>query len=298
MKFSSWIYASRLRTLPLAFSSILFGATAALIAGAAISPITFSLCLLTTLLLQVLSNLANDYGDAQKGTDNEKRIGPSRAIQSGMLTAKEVKAGLVVVAAMCLVAGVALLFSAFQTINPLFLVFLLLGLAAIAAAIKYTVGKNAYGYKGMGDLFVFLFFGLVGVCGSAFLFSGIFKWHFLLPATLSGCMATAVLNLNNMRDVENDAASGKRTLVVLMGSRNAVVYHYTLLSVAAISASLYIMLFFQSKILIAPVIFLLGFLTLRVVKTTIPSAFDNQLKPTAMAAFLLSILFIMAAYWQ
>lgn len=155
----AWIYAFRLRTLPLAFSAIITGSSIAFVDNKEhFSLLTFGLCLLTTLLLQILSNLANDYGDSEKGTDNHERIGPKRAVQAGLLTAAQIRTGIIICTILCLVTGSALVRIATRNQNPGFGVFFLfLGFAAIAAAIKYTVGKNAYGYRGLGDVFVMLF---------------------------------------------------------------------------------------------------------------------------------------------
>jgi 1,4-dihydroxy-2-naphthoate octaprenyltransferase len=244
-KTNSWIKAFRLRTLPLALSSILTGSFLAIHDGNYRWQI-IALAMVTTVLLQVLSNLANDYGDAVKGTDNEHRLGPQRTVQSGEITPKQMKTAMVVFVILTLISGIWLLFESFGDDWPKALLFLLLGLAAIAAAIKYTVGKTAYGYAGLGDLFVFLFFGLLGVIGTYYLNTKSFSWLVLLPATTLGLFSTAVLNLNNTRDMENDLKSGKKTVAARLGYKNALYYQVFLITVGFLTAFLYVLLTFRS----------------------------------------------------
>jgi 1,4-dihydroxy-2-naphthoate octaprenyltransferase len=197
-KVQAWLYAFRLRTLPLSFSSIITGSFIAY--RTCFSWLVFALALVTTLLLQVLSNIANDYGDSEKGTDNDDRIGPKRAIQAGILSFAEMRTAIIIFSVLCLISGCSLIFVSLQEQALIALLFLALGIGAIAAALKYTIGKSAYGYNGMGDIFVLLFFGLVGVGGSYYLQAHTFDWTILLPGLAIGCFATGVLNLNNMRD--------------------------------------------------------------------------------------------------
>jgi 1,4-dihydroxy-2-naphthoate octaprenyltransferase len=231
-----WIQAMRLRTLPLAASCILAGAAAAKTQDE-INGLVLTLTLATTFLLQILSNLANDYGDYSHGVDNEQRVGPTRALQSGAISQAQMKRALVVTTLITLLSGLSLLWIVFspkaQFIQALLM--LLLGVAAIAAAIKYTVGSNPYGYRGLGDLFVFLFFGPVGVMGTYYLLSSELVAEHLLLAITTGFYSTAVLNLNNLRDHVNDAASGKQTLVVKMGFRNGKVYQTILILTGSLS---------------------------------------------------------------
>ena len=245
-KFKAWISAMRLRTLPLSFSVILMGnAIAAVYPIIIVSPTSeeplgpllnwkiFTLTLITTLFLQVLSNFANDYGDALKGADDENRIGPTRAIQSGVLSAKEMLIGIVITSILCLISGIWLLIVAFGTdLSLSFALFLIFGILAIAAAIKYTVGKGAYGYFALGDLFVFLFFGILGVVGSFYLQEKTFDWIVLFPASMIGLLSVAVLNLNNMRDAINDKKVGKKTMAVLLGFEKSKKYHLVLFILA------------------------------------------------------------------
>ena len=209
-----WINAFRLRTLPLAFSCIIMGSGLAYTTGQFNLPV-FILALITTLFLQILSNLANDYGDFVKGTDNDERVGPDRTMQSGLITKSEMVKIMWVIALLCSIFGVWLIY---EGTNGLDLskagLFAILGLTAMGAAVKYTMGKNPYGYAGLGDIFVFLFFGWLGVLGSYFLHTHTLNWELLLPASSIGFFTTAVLNVNNMRDHLADEKSGDRKSVV------------------------------------------------------------------------------------
>lgn len=220
----SWIKAARLRTLPLALASIALGG---IVAGKHpdFNLKAVILAALTTLFLQILSNLANDYGDSKSGIDNENRLGPKRTVQSGEIKAGEMKKAVILFAGLSLLSGLALVFWAVALPLLASLAFVGLGLGAIMAAIKYTVGKNPYGYAGLGDLFVFLFFGLLGVCGTYFLTTKSWDYFVLLPASTMGLLSAAVLNLNNMRDVVNDRHKGKNTVAVKMGARASLLYH-------------------------------------------------------------------------
>lgn len=294
-KISAWLYAFRLRTLPLAFSSIITGSAIAFTENKqGFDWAVFSLCLLTTLLLQILSNLANDYGDSEKGTDNEDRIGPKRAVQAGMLSFSEIKTGIVVTIVACLVSGVALIYQSFKDVELEYsLFFFLLGLGAIAAAIKYTVGKNAYGYSGLGDVFVLLFFGLVGVCGSYYLLAHQLNYAVLLPAFTIGCFASGVLNLNNMRDHQSDAKANKNTLVVKIGLKKAKAYHKTLIILGFLFSIAYVVVSFVSTIqflfIITAPLFRKHLATVNQIED--PKEFDPLLKQLAIGTFIFSILF-------
>ena len=202
---------------------------------------------LTTLFLQILSNLANDYGDYVTGADGEHRQGPDRMMQRGKITAVAMKRAITVFSFFSFLSGIVLLWVTFHgKVNFLFVIFVLVGLGAIAAAMKYTMGKNPYGYRGMGDLFVFIFFGLVGVGGTYFLHTLALNGYIWLPAISVGLLSSGVLNVNNIRDEESDSISGKRTIVVMMGGKRARVYHLVLVSVAMILLLLFIGLQFSS----------------------------------------------------
>ncbi|HMC97643.1 MAG TPA: 1,4-dihydroxy-2-naphthoate octaprenyltransferase, partial [Flavobacteriales bacterium] len=210
-----WLQAFRLRTLPLAVSSIVVGSALGYFYGA-FHPLVMVAALLTAVLLQILSNLANDLGDHEHGTDNDQRVGPERAVQSGAISPAAMKRAMVLCGVLAFASGLWLIFTAFGfTFTTL--VFLLIGLAAIGAAVKYTYGKNPYGYAGYGDIAVFVFFGIVGVMGTEYAHTRSFEPMLLLPATTFGLLSAAVLNVNNMRDIKNDARMGKRTLVVRIG---------------------------------------------------------------------------------
>jgi len=292
-KFKTWVSAARLRTLPLSIAGILVGTALARLEGYFSLPI-FVLALLTTLGLQVLSNFANDYGDGVKGTDNEDRIGPMRAIQSGIISHQEMKVGMIVVSGFSLVMALFLIYTAFGIDKFLYsMLFFILGLASIAAAIKYTVGKSAYGYRGLGDVFVFIFFGLVSVLGSHFLYVHSFDAFNLLPAISIGLLSAAVLNLNNMRDQESDAKAQKNTLVVFLGAARAKKYHYTLIIVAFLGLVLFIL---NARIYLLAWS-LLGFIPLfthlkTVVQNTSPVLLDPELKKVALSTFAIALLFL------
>lgn len=219
-----WIAAFRLRTLPLASASIIMGSALAAAVDAHRWPVT-SLALLTAIFLQVLSNLANDYGDFQNGADLAGRAGPDRMVASGKISPAAMKTAMGVCAVLALASGIGLLWVSFGGLSLAFAGMLLLGLLAIGAAVKYTAGKNPYGYAGLGDVSVLLFFGLVGVMGSFYLHTGEWWWNVLLPATGLGLLSTAVLNLNNLRDRESDTRAGKRSIPVRVGAVWGVRYH-------------------------------------------------------------------------
>ena len=212
-----WIEAARVRTLPLSVSGIIVGSFYAMSQGMFNWNIVI-FALLTTLGLQILSNFANDYGDGVKGTDNTDRVGPMRAIQSGVISPKQMKKAMVITSLITLIFALLLIYFAFKESYLIYsLIFLALGILAIASAIRYTVGSTAYGYRGYGDIFVFVFFGLVSTFGVYFMFSKSMDWLLLLPATAIGFLSVGVLNLNNMRDEESDRKVGKNTIVVKRG---------------------------------------------------------------------------------
>lgn len=284
-----WIQAARLRTLPLSISGILVGSAYAYYQNK-FEWIIFVLALLTTLSFQVLSNFANDYGDGIKGTD-ANRIGEKRLVASGEITSNQMKSAIIINAIIAFFLALALIYFAFGQENFVYSVtFLVLGLASIAAAIKYTVGNNAYGYSGFGDVFVFLFFGLVAVIGSNFLYSKSLDIILLLPATAIGMLSTAVLNLNNMRDIENDSIANKNTLVVKFGLKWAKQYQHFLIIVPFLCLFVFsIGVKTQIFLSIFVFIFLLNHLE-KVRKSTTPEEFDPELKKVALGTFVLSIL--------
>ena len=289
----NWIQAARLRTLPLSISGIIVGSAYAYYQGFTDWRIVV-LALLTTLGLQILSNYANDYGDGIKGTD-VNRIGEKRLVAAGVVSASQMKKAVIITASITFILAVTLIYIAFGKENfALSLIFILLGIGSIGSAIKYTVGSNAYGYSGFGDLFVFIFFGLVSVIGSNFLFTHFIDWILFFPAIAIGLLSVAVLNLNNMRDIENDRIAGKNTLVVKMGLEKAKKYHYTLISIALV-----LFIFFSGMIAIKmyiylPIIFVLAMHLKTVKKSKKYEDFDPELKKVALSTFALSLLFCLA----
>lgn len=288
-----WISAFRLRTLPLALSCIFVGSLLAAADGFH-SLFTTVFAVVTTLFLQILSNLANDYGDGVKGTDNEQRIGPQRTVQSGAVSRKEMKFAVILFSVLSLASGIFLSYGSLPEDElPVFFGFVLLGAAAVWAAVKYTVGSGAYGYRGMGDLFVFLFFGIVGVCGTYYLHGSQLPLTIFLPASAVGMLSAGVLNLNNMRDLDNDRESGKNTLPVLLGIRFARIYHTFLLVLPVLFTATYIFLkdYTLWNFLYLATLPLLGY-NLRVVfRSRNPSDLDPLLKQLALTTFVFSVLF-------
>lgn len=233
-KLKMWLETARPKTLPLALASIFTGSALGYWANPqGFNGLVMALCLLTTILLQVLSNFANDYGDHQKGSDTEERIGPLRGIQKGAISAKELKWGLILMVMASFLSGSFLIGIAYENLSDLF-AFAGLGILAIVAAITYTVGVKPYGYMGLGDISVLVFFGLLGVGGTYYLQIHSIDSHIILPAIGSGLLASAVLNINNLRDIEQDAKASKNTLAVRLGAYKGRVYHCILLSVAAL----------------------------------------------------------------
>ena len=296
-----WIQAARLRTLPLSVSGIIVGSMYALAypTDNVMTPTEvfnwrlFGYAILTTLGLQILSNFANDYGDGMKGTDNEDRIGPKRAIQSGVISPEAMKRAIIITSVLTLFSAMLLIYYAFRDTNLSYsLFYLVLGILAIASAIRYTVGNTAYGYRGFGDLFVFLFFGLVSTIGVNFLYSKELHFDLFLPAIAIGFLSVGVLNLNNMRDEVSDRKSNKNTIVVKIGGEKAKQYHYFLI----ISAMVLVVLFaIVNNFSFDQYLFLLAYIPLikhlsTVYKNQDSRALDPELKKLALSTFALSIL--------
>jgi 1,4-dihydroxy-2-naphthoate octaprenyltransferase len=293
MTLTLWLKAFRLRTLPLALSSAILGSFLAYAAGNFRWSV-FLLATLTTLFLQILSNLANDYGDAMHGTDNSQRIGPVRVTQSGLISKRNMQIMIGVFVLLSLVTGCLLIFTGLHHIGWKTVgVFFILGVSAIYAAISYTVGKNPYGYIGLGDLFVFIYFGIVGVVGTYYLHTNTFDPLVLLPAAAIGLLSSGVLNLNNMRDIENDARSGKRTLVVNIGSKAAKFYHLVLISLSIMFSLVYTILHFTSlyQFLFMLTCPLFALNVVVVMKNTEPGELNSELKKLALSTFFFSITF-------
>lgn len=313
-KIKAWFAAARLRTLPLSVSGIIVGASigvsknfldlfekveieygglVCLAHSSVLESSLFWLAILVTIGFQVLSNFANDYGDGIRGTD-AKRQGEKRMVASGIISPKQMKIGMIITGIITFFLATFLIFRAFGNENFIIsFIFFNLTIVSLIAAVKYTVGKKAYGYSGLGDVFVFLFFGLLSVLGSYYLFTHQLQWQLLLPATAIGCFSTAVLNLNNMRDIENDAAANKHTLVVKLGSIKAKKYHVFLLLFGMLCAVIYTVINFTEPLqfiyLIAFIPFLLNIKT--VLKNKSPMLLDGELKKVALSTFLFAILF-------
>lgn len=293
MKIKIWLKAFRLRTLPLALSSVALGCFVANYDGA----LNWKVCVLaasTTLFLQILSNLANDYGDSKHGTDNLDRVGPLRVVQSGIVAPKEMKQVVILFMILSFISGLWLIYEGTKGIPVINVVlFLALGLGAIAAAIKYTIGDHPYGYSGFGDLFVFIFFGLTGVIGTYYLNTHKLNWEILLPASAMGFLSAGVLNLNNMRDRVNDEISGKHTLVVKMGMQKAKWYHFFLLLGSVLSGLTYMLINYHSpfQLLFLITLPMLWINVAVVFKNTVPQELDPYLKRLALASLLFSFAF-------
>jgi len=288
-----WISAMRLRTLPLALSSIVLASLLAYGNGIFRLEIML-LAILTTVLLQILSNLANDYGDGIKGTDNAQRIGPQRALQSGIIQSNEMKWAVIVFAIAAFSSGLVLIFMGLENAPLSHIVFFIaLGMAAVWAAVQYTVGKSAYGYKGLGDVFVLIFFGWVGVVGCYYMHGTTLYPNLFLPATSIGLLSMAVLNLNNMRDRESDIQSNKITLAVRLGFEKAKVYHYLLIVGTLVCAIIYSVLHGESAwaylyLIVSPILIVM---MRKVARIQNPREFDPMLKQTALTTLLFAVLF-------
>ena len=289
----AFVKAARLRTLPLSVSGIIVGASVAYAEGFH-KPVIFILALFTTIGFQVISNFANDYGDGIKGTDNEHRVGPKRALQSGEISPKQMLTAIAVTSGITFIIAILLIFTAFRGRHlAYFVIFLLLGIVSIAAAVKYTVGAKAYGYKGYGDLFVFLFFGLLSVVGSYFLFTKQLGYSIFLPAFSVGLLSVGVLNLNNLRDRESDEKSNKRTLVVKIGGEFGKYYHYYLLIASFLFACAFVLLSYRSpwQFLFIAAYIPIGLHGYRVYINKDAKSLDPELKKLALSTFLFAILF-------
>jgi 1,4-dihydroxy-2-naphthoate octaprenyltransferase len=286
-----WFSAARLRTLPLSVSGIFVGSFASFTDNNFNSSIFF-LAIATTISYQVLSNFANDYGDGVKGTDIN-RVGPKRTVQSGLITSKEMKKIIIATSIISFLLTISLVFTSFKNSPFYLLLFLILGLLAIIAAIKYTVGNNPYGYIGFGDLFVFIFFGLISVLGSNFLFTSKLNLSLLYPALTIGLLSVGVLNLNNMRDIQNDKLVGKKTMSARMGLDNSKFYHFLLISISIILMVSFLIKEKSCSLILTLLTFVniiwLVYDLYRVYKIKDPKEFDFFLKPLVLATVFYSI---------
>ncbi|WP_163516368.1 1,4-dihydroxy-2-naphthoate octaprenyltransferase [Gelidibacter japonicus] len=291
-RLKSWFSAFRLRTLPLSISGIVIGACFAVYNGF-FSSLVFILALLVTLSLQILSNLANDYGDGIKGTDNENRVGPMRAVQSGKITPEQMFEALKINVLIVIFLTILLIYTAFGHGYFLYSLFFLgLGGLSVYAAMKYTMGDSAYGYRGLGDVFVLVFFGFVSVVGSYFLFSKQLDHIVVLPSIAVGLLSVGVLNLNNMRDIESDKLSNKITTAVKLGKEKSKKYHLFLVISAMIVGVVFAILYYTS---FWNFLFFISYIPLaihikKIISAQVSSDFDSQLKVLALSTFLFSLL--------
>jgi 1,4-dihydroxy-2-naphthoate octaprenyltransferase len=293
-----WIEAARPRTLPLSVSGILIGSAMAFKENKW-SVHVFIFGLLTTLLYQIISNLANDLGDSLKGTDNANRLGPARSIQKGAITQKQMKTAIWLVCILAGISSVILIVLGTKGMGRAGLYFYgFLASTCILAAITYTIGKKAYGYFGMGDVMVIIFFGFVTVCGIYPMHTKFFSWETLFPAVGIGLLSVAVLHLNNMRDRVNDASFGKRTLAVIMGEVWSKIYHFLLILVG-MGCLIIWMIGCQSHLIFIggiPLIFLLFHLR-RVWAAKQATDFDPELKVVSLSTFAFSLLTSMVLFF-
>ena len=294
-KLKTWIRAARLRTLLLSFSGVLLGGFLSIHTGPSTGSGTWlclSFCALTAMLLQMLCNFANDYGDFKKGVDGAHRVGPQRELQSGEISEKEMRKAMVVVAAICLISGALLLFVFARLTWKELAVFAALGIGAVLASLLYTFGKHPYGYRGLGDLYCFLFFGWAAVAGTYYLATKDLDFSVLLPASAMGFLSNAVLNVNNMRDIENDRASGKNSLVVKIGLKKAFVYHCLLIGLAFVCLTIYLVLhhaaWYSYLFLLLSVLFIKDLVA---IKKTEPELLDPFLGRQVKHSFLLVLVF-------
>lgn len=291
-----WLQAFRLRTLPVALAPALTGIALALLTSE-FHLVTAALTILTIVLLQVLSNLANDYGDFSSGVDDETRIGPERAMQAGLITAREMKFAIFLFILFSVISGLSLLYSAWGRVDQQIIFFLAaLGILGVLAAIFYTMGSKPYGYSGLGDLAVFLFFGFIGVLGTLLLQVGTITPYSWVPAAALGMFVTAVLNINNLRDEDSDRAKKKNTLVVKIGGLMAKKYHLAL-HIIAFSLLFSYAFFSERNWLYLPMVLLLFYTPLltSVYKQEDPKLLDPFLKKHAIGSFLFSLLFLAGA---
>jgi len=289
-----WVEAARPRTLPLALASILLGNLIALSEGH-FSPQIAILAISTTLFLQILSNFANDLGDTLNGIDNQERKVAQRTVQTGKVTIPEMKKAVIILGILSFISGILLIYKSLQNTSfQEIIIFLLLGLLAILAAITYTIGKKPYGYAGLGDLSVFLFFGWVGTCGSYYLQSRIIDYSIFLPASSVGFLSVAVLNLNNLRDIDNDKINGKFSIPVRIGKEKGFLYQKSLYLLAIIFSTI----FLGDTTKLNPYsagIFLIGIFPLLFIYTKLKSTLSSEeidpyLKKTALSTLWFIIL--------
>jgi 1,4-dihydroxy-2-naphthoate octaprenyltransferase len=291
-----WIEAARPRTLPLAISSILLGNFLAYAAGK-FSILTAFLAILTTLLLQILSNFANDLGDSKNGVDNKNRKVALRTVQTGKISASEMKNAVIIAASLSFISGISLLYFALQDAKPQTIItFVILGILAILAAIAYTVGKRPYGYMGLGDISVFIFFGWIGTFGTYYLQTEVLNYYILIPASGCGFLSVAVLNLNNLRDLENDRKTGKLSIPVRIGKLYGFYYQKTIMLLGICTFIIYLMYQGKPIQLSQNIIIMAGWYPLvQIIKQLnskmTPAQIDPYLKKTALSTLFMIVIF-------
>jgi|WetSurMetagenome_2_1015567.scaffolds.fasta_scaffold05041_6 1,4-dihydroxy-2-naphthoate polyprenyltransferase len=293
MQLRPWITAARLRTLPLTVSNILLGSLIAYHQGK-FSPVILILGMVTAILLQILSNYANDYGDFIKKADENRTSRYERALQSGKISPRQMRVMLLILSSLTLLSGISLIALSIKAPDIIaFIAFIITGILCIIAAITYTVGKNPYGYTGMGDISVFIFFGIVGVCGIYILQTGQWDWRVLLPASSFGLLSTGVLNINNIRDIESDRSAGKKTLVVRIGLKKAKNYHACLIVSAMLLGIIYTLTDYHGAfqwlyLLAAPFLIMNIF---RVCSSNNSAKLDDELRNLSLTIFLYSVTY-------
>lgn len=298
----NWLQAARLRTLPLSISGILLGSFIArwrlVHIGENWDWRIFALAMLVTLLYQVLSNFANDYGDGVRGTDRFRdKNAEKRAIASGIISVKQMKMAVISTAILAMIMTIGLLYTAFFSYYILeFYVFIGLGILCILAAVGYTMGKKPYGYLGLGDIMVFIFFGWISVGGSYFLFTKAWSWDILLPASAIGMLSVAVLNLNNMRDLESDKLAGKNTLALRLGFKRAMIYQIVLMQLPLILVLIFLLKNeLQIKgnyyaFMVMVLFFPMTALRRKIMKAKLPKELDPFLKQVGIITLMMAVL--------
>ncbi len=292
MKLKASLESMRLRTLPLSMAGVLLGILLA-VADWKVDLWTAVLIVITTVCLQILSNLSNELGDVLRGTDTAERQGPQYGLNSGEMTVRDMKVLIGIFVGLCIVFGTAMTWRAFGTLwgmTPILV--LMLGAAAIMGAMKYTLGHNPYGYRAKGDIYVFLFFGLVAVMGAYFVCTkGVgLHWKLLLPAAGVGCFSVGVLNVNNIRDMKTDAAN-RVTVAIKLGAHRARIYQTVLICLGWVCMAAYCLLCWPSWwhwlwVLTLP----LYVLHLHGVWTREDRALDPMLPLLVLSTFALSLL--------
>ncbi len=292
----NWIEAFRLRTLMLSLACILMGVFLAKMSHVDINILSITFTFLTALFLQILSNLANDYGDSKHGADHDGRKGPKRAVQSGKISSAKMLNGIKLFVVLSLISGMLLLYFCLPIIGNIGVISLfVLGIAAIIAAIAYTNGKKPYGYMGLGDISVFIFFGLIAVCGTYYLLVGSISSMVLLPAISCGLFSVGVLNLNNMRDIDSDLQAGKNSIPARIGFAKSKIYHYNIIVIGLLCTLVFVMFYKEmptwrnlSFVACYP-FFLKQLFTIK--NTTDKQKLDPMLKQLAISTMLFVVLF-------